>query len=80
MVKAKVFHEILQCCGYVKLWRPECESLSKRKLRLQAKFLSVAQRNRPARLVPGSVTEICGRDFLNLVLRIGNSNEIPERQ
>jgi hypothetical protein len=45
----------------------------------QAKILSVAQRNRPARLVTGSVTEIGGRDFLTLVLPIGNSNEIRER-
>jgi hypothetical protein len=31
----------------------------------------------PSGKVTGSVTEICGRDLLNLVLRIGNSNEIP---
>jgi hypothetical protein len=26
--------------------------------------------------VPGSATEICGRDFLRLVLRVSNSNEL----
>jgi hypothetical protein len=28
--------------------------------------------------VPGSATEICGRDFLTLALRVSNSNEIPD--
>jgi hypothetical protein len=39
-------------------------------------FLSVAQRDRPGGLGAGSATEICGRDFLRLVLLVGNSNEI----
>ena len=38
MDKAEVFHEILQWREYVKVKRPECESLSKRKLRLKRKF------------------------------------------
>lgn len=29
--------------------------------------------------VPGSTTEICGGDFLRLVLRVSNSNEIRHR-
>ena len=31
----------------------------------------------PGRWETGTVKEICGRDFLTLVLRIGNSNENP---
>jgi hypothetical protein len=69
MAKAEVFHEILQVARV----------LEQTQAQTQATILSVAQRNRPARLVTGSVTEICGRDFLTLVLPIGNSNEIPER-
>jgi hypothetical protein len=68
MVKAKVFDEVLQWCV-----REQTQAQT------HAKFLSVAQKDRPARWVTGNVTEICGRDFLNLVLRIGNSNDIPER-
>jgi hypothetical protein len=38
MVKAIVFHEILQWCECAKVKQPECESLRKRKLRPKRKL------------------------------------------
>ncbi len=42
-------------------------------------FLSVAQWDRREERCPGRATERCERDFLRLVLRVSNSNEIRER-
>jgi hypothetical protein len=41
-------------------------------------FLSVAQWDRRKERCPGRATERCERDFLRLVFRVSNSNEIQE--
>jgi hypothetical protein len=42
-------------------------------------FLSVAQWDRREERCPGRATERCERDYLRLVLRLSDSNEIRER-